>query len=122
MLESHPSLTTTLFDVLVLLSDVLNPEARFHCKHFIRDRHHIFDRRLRFILGYLDQDEDFSLRLLVSDAKLQQPDQFALDASSLKSLSFSLRRWEMVQDATPIPGENDTSLSLGLFGARKAVI
>ena len=39
-----------------------------------------------------------------------------------QSLPFPLRRWEMVQDATPIIGENDTCLSLSLFGARKSVL
>jgi len=32
---------------------------------------------------------------------------------------FPLRRWEVMPDATPTVGENDTSLSLGLFGARR---
>lgn len=36
-----------------------------------------------------------------------------------KMLPFPLRRWEIMSDATPMVGDNDTSLSLGLFGARK---
>lgn len=37
-----------------------------------------------------------------------------------KVVPFPLRRWEIMSDATPMIGDNDTSLSLGLFGARKA--
>ena len=35
---------------------------------------------------------------------------------------FPLRKWEMMQDTTPLVMENDTSLSLALFGARKTVL
>ena len=36
-----------------------------------------------------------------------------------KRTAFPLRRWEIMPDSTPSMGENDSSLSLGLFGARK---
>ncbi|KAI5357591.1 Putative mediator complex, subunit Med12 [Septoria linicola] len=36
-----------------------------------------------------------------------------------KVVPYMLRRWELMSDATPSMGDNDTSLSLGLFGARK---
>ncbi|KAL8810597.1 MAG: hypothetical protein Q9200_002443 [Gallowayella weberi] len=35
---------------------------------------------------------------------------------------FPVRRWETMQDATPLMTENDTSISLSLFGAKKAVL
>lgn len=37
-----------------------------------------------------------------------------------KLMDFPVKSWELLQDPTPIMGENDTSLSLTLFGARKA--
>ncbi|KAK5114661.1 hypothetical protein LTR62_002234 [Meristemomyces frigidus] len=37
----------------------------------------------------------------------------------MKTTTFTLKRWEVMPDAAPMLGENDTSLSLGLFGARK---
>ncbi|KAK4539851.1 hypothetical protein LTR36_010312 [Oleoguttula mirabilis] len=40
-------------------------------------------------------------------------------AVEMKTTPFPLRRWEIMPDSTPVMGENDTSLSLGLFGARK---
>ncbi|KAK3691002.1 RNA polymerase II mediator complex subunit [Vermiconidia calcicola] len=36
-----------------------------------------------------------------------------------KMTPFPLRRWEIMPDPTPVMGENDASLSLALFGARK---
>lgn len=39
--------------------------------------------------------------------------------TDVRMMPFPLRRWEIMSDATPIIGDNDTSLSLGLFGARK---
>jgi mediator of RNA polymerase II transcription subunit 12 len=36
-----------------------------------------------------------------------------------KVTPYILRRWEIMPDPTPVMGENDASLSLGLFGARK---
>jgi len=32
---------------------------------------------------------------------------------------FTTKPWEMLVDATPSVGANDTALSLGLFGARR---
>lgn len=37
----------------------------------------------------------------------------------MKITPFALRSWEIMPDSTPVMGENDTSLSLGLFGSRK---
>jgi mediator of RNA polymerase II transcription subunit 12 len=41
------------------------------------------------------------------------------DTQKEKLAPFALRRWEMLGEPTPNVGENDTSLSLTLFGARK---
>jgi mediator of RNA polymerase II transcription subunit 12 len=46
------------------------------------------------------------------DSRLQPPPEF-------KTTQYQLRRWEIFSDPTPVMGENDGSLSLGLFGARK---
>ena len=34
-------------------------------------------------------------------------------------MDFPVKAWELLADATPIMGENDTSLGLGLFGTRR---
>ena len=56
---------------------------------------------------------------LVSNNPSKEPPQ---PQSTTSSHPFTLHRWEMVQDATPVIGDNDTSLSLAFFGARKAVL
>lgn len=43
----------------------------------------------------------------------------AVQPVDVKNTPFPLRRWEIMSDPTPVMGENDGSLSLGLFGARK---
>jgi mediator of RNA polymerase II transcription subunit 12 len=37
----------------------------------------------------------------------------------IKTTPYQLRRWEIFSDPTPVMGENDGSVSLALFGARK---
>lgn len=37
-----------------------------------------------------------------------------------KLTPFPLRNWEIMSDPTPVMGENDCAISLGLFGARRA--
>ncbi|GAB7359604.1 hypothetical protein MBLNU230_g6788t1 [Neophaeotheca triangularis] len=39
--------------------------------------------------------------------------------ADVKTAPYPLRRWELLSDPTPVMGENDGSLSLGLFGARR---
>jgi mediator of RNA polymerase II transcription subunit 12 len=42
-----------------------------------------------------------------------------IDIEKEKLAPFPLRRWEMLGEPTPNVGENDTSLSLTLFDARR---
>ena len=118
-LDSHPTLPNLLFDTISLLSDFLALETRLHCIQLLRDQHHIYDARLRFVLGYENQEDSDSLRLVTDGPNASHSEQ---ENASVRSVPFPLRRWEMVQDATPIFGENDTSLSLSLFEAKKAIL
>ena len=101
-------LSTLILDLLALISDSLSVEARVYCIQLVRDQHHLQDPRLGFLLGFSEYKDKSSLKLVTGEL-------------GLRSVTFSLRRFEMVQDATPIMGENDTSLSLSLFEARKAL-
>lgn len=53
-------------------------------------------------------------RHMVLQQKLAQQ-----QALELKYSPYVLRRWEIMQDPTPVVGENDGAISLALFGARK---
>ena len=95
--EACTPLSTLVFDLLALISDGLTLETRLHCIQIMHGQHHLQDARLNFLLGFPGHGENNSLRLMTGD-------------SGLRSVPFSSRRFEMVQDATPTMG----------FNARKA--
>ena len=109
VVEASIVLSTLVFDLLAVISDELSFETRLHCMQLVRDQYHLQDPRLSYLLGFSEnEDSSSSLRLGIGE-------------SGSRSVPFSLRRFEMVQDATPVMSENDTSLSLNLFNARKAI-
>ena len=124
LLTSHPNLSNQIFDVLSLLSDSLSDDNRSRCIRALRDYHQTRDPRLRFIFGYAETVEKEWLQLVTksTSAANETKAEGTAAATSTSTLPYSLRRWEMMQDATPVATENDTSLSLTLFGARKSVL
>ena len=108
------SLIAYLYDVLTLLSDILSDETRSRCIHTLRDHYHIRDPQLLFTFGYSEVAEEERLHLVTRPSLGTELETTAQP--------FLLRQWEMMQDATPLMGDNDTSLSLTLFGARKSVL
>lgn len=123
LLTSHPDLSNRLSDVLSILSDSLSDDNRSRCIRALRDHYQTRDPRLRFIFGYAETVEKEWLQLVTkspspTDAKAEG----AATAATTSTIPYPLRRWEMMQDATPVATENDTSLSLTLFGARKSVL
>lgn len=123
-LISRPDLAEHVFDVLTLLTDSLPDDARTQCIRTLRDQHHSQDPRLLFIFGFSSSIDSEWLQL--STTSSWPPSSAARTEEShppaITRQPFHLRRWEMMQDATPLVTENDTSLSLTLFGARKAVL
>ena len=117
IVHHYPS-SKLLFDITALVSDSLSSESRSSCVTVLCEQHNIRDFRLEYLLGASDQGQNGSLLHVVGTGGTSHS--FAAD--TVNRTRLSLRRWEMVQDATPIIGENDTSLSLTLFGARKAVL
>ena len=130
LFRSHSTFSSHIFDTIGLLSDCLSLETRHLCVRTLRDQYQIRDTRLQFLVGYSGNIDGERLRLVTNGTSI--PSSATAGASPASSSSnapnatisvpFAIRRWEMVQDATPIIGENDTSLSLSLFGARKAII
>ncbi len=113
----HPILTSYVFDTLNLLSDSLSDDTRTRCIRTLRDHHHSQDPRLRFIFGYPETVNNGWLQLVTKSSTIAEA-----KSEGVTMQPYSLRRWEMMQDATPVSTENDTSLSLTLFGARKSVL
>lgn len=116
------TLSNRIFDVLILLSDSLCDDTRSRCIRSLRDHHRTQDPRLRFIFGYSDSVESEWLQLVAKAplANESRPERAA--AAVPHSKPYPLRRWEMMQDATPVATESDTSLSLSLFSSRKSVL
>jgi len=95
------SLLEYVFDVATTLVDDLSDDARAQCARFLKDRGH--DSRLRYFFGCQDEPSDW------------------LNAVSRgKLIPYPLRAWEILAEPTPNVGENDTSLSLTSFQARRA--
>ncbi|MCJ1473427.1 RNA polymerase II mediator complex subunit [Lambiella insularis] len=114
-LRADSLLLIYLLDTIAFLTDSLTPESRIRCRAVLCDQHHLHDPRLQSIFSAADDNGTESLRIITASAAS------SLAADSTSYIPFLIRRWEMVQDATPVIGENDTSLSLTLFEARKAI-
>lgn len=117
ILAFHPTLPCYVFDALALLSDSLSDDTRTRCICTLRDHRRSQDPRLRFIFGYPGTVNSEWLQLVMKSSTTAEA-----RTEGLTMQPYSLRRWEMMQDATPVSTENDTSLSLTLFGARKSVL
>ena len=122
LFTSHPDLSNRLSDVLSLLSDSLSDDNRSRCIRALRDHHQTRDPRLRFIFGYAETVEKEWLQLVTKSTSAAETKTEGAAAATTSTIPYPLRRWEMMQDATPVATENDTSLSLTLFGARKSVL
>lgn len=95
------SINERIFDVAIVLVDNLPDDARMSCVKLFKDK--TSDMRVRYLFGYAPS----------SEAWLQL-------SQKGKTMTYPLRRWEILSEPTPNIGENDTSLSLTLFQARKA--
>lgn len=67
---------------------------------------------IRFLLGSNDWENGWLYAVSEQEAG------GAVDDKEEKH-AFVTKPWEMLVDATPVVGVNDTALSLGLFGARR---
>lgn len=129
-------LAERVFDVAMLLVDTLPEDMRLQCARMIlvlpgtpaAATNLSSDPKLRYLLGTPQPTAADSLALSHRDKS--SPAQGAVPRSmgamygigpqvQEKLTPFAMRRWEMLSESTPNIGENDTSLSLGLFEAIK---
>ena len=116
---SDPRISEHVLDVLALLTESLSDETRSQCIRVLRDRYRTRDPRLLFLFGYSENSEGEWLQLITNLLPVVGA---KTDGSTGSTQQFPVRKWEMMQDTTPLVTENDTSLSLTLFGARKTVL
>ncbi|KAI0397683.1 transcription mediator subunit Med12 [Xylariaceae sp. FL0594] len=120
-LDKYPmsGLAARVFDIALVLVDSLPEEGRLQCVRAVKD--HTGDPRLRYLFSFApDPADNFLLahrergphdrRMMAINAGMASPE---------KLTPFVFRRWEILHEQTPNIGENDTSLSLTLFDARK---
>ncbi|KAB5517300.1 hypothetical protein GE09DRAFT_1158331 [Coniochaeta sp. 2T2.1] len=135
-------LPNRIFDLACLLVDSLNDETRSHCIRLISNTS---DVRLRYIFSF-PRNPSENLMLSHRDKPPSStsnpggaggprppvhPGQLLGTPASLwggqmpqgpeRLTPFYFRRWEMLNEPTPVVGENDTAVSLGLFEARKVL-
>ena len=118
-LEAHPMLISTTNDLMLVLSDSLTEESRNRCVRTLLDDN-IRDSRLRFIFGYPEHSDGEWLRVVTGCATAS--DVKPAGSRTQTTQPYPVRWWEMMADATPLVGPNDTSLSLTLFGTRKSIL
>jgi hypothetical protein len=113
------------------MTDSATDEIRSKCIQVLIEKNQAKDPRLHFIFGFCDKLEgewlqsfsfpsSSSSSALASQSGARGEEPQRAPPPTNKS-PFHVRKWEMVQEATPLIAENDTSLSLTLFGAREVV-
>jgi mediator of RNA polymerase II transcription subunit 12 len=132
-LEGHHNLTDYIYDVAALYADHL-PEETLSA---LSRQFHPAANILRSLLGSFNAIAATTPNLALSSraqpAQTQQQRALARrqppvpgsggparPANAERKLTpYPLRNWEIMPDPTPVMGENDCAVSLGLFGARK---
>ena len=121
--ESVTSLTEQTFDLALYLVDGLPDDMRQHCIRNLRDT--ASNSQISYLFSIIANPSEW---LVLSQREKGPPIPPGLSGPELRAMMvpgkekispFPLRRWEMLGEPTPNVGENDTSLSLTLFGARR---
>ncbi|CAM1502152.1 Fc.00g041360.m01.CDS01 [Cosmosporella sp. VM-42] len=129
------SLPQQVFDIAILLADALPEDLRSHCAKAVLltpgtmpSTSTSSDPRLYYLFSTPHPAATDTL-MLSHREKAATPQsaanrgvgaQYGIGPAWQEKLSpFVLRRWEVLSEPTPNVGENDTSLSLGLFEAIK---
>lgn len=125
-LDNFPSanLSERVLDLALVLVDNLADDVRLRCVGTVKDT--TSDPRIRYLFSFAPNPAD---NLMLSHREKPPP---GLGINERKALvmglgnmlperltPFQMRRWEILNEPTPNVGENDTSLSLHLFEARK---
>lgn len=116
-MEGMNAIIEETFDLALHLIDALPGDMRQQCTTSLRE---VSNRRISYLFSITKDPSDWLVlsqkeRINVSGTAERR----ATVLEKEKLAPYPLRRWEMLGEPTPNIGENDTSLSLTLFGARK---
>lgn len=133
--ETTSELVQQIFDIAVLLVDALPDDLRNHCAKAIiaaptptPSKSATSDRRVYYLFSVQPATLADNLMLAHRDKASLPHSAAARGLGAMYGIGpttqerftpFILRRWEVLSEPTPNVGENDTSLSLGLFEAIK---
>lgn len=113
-------LTEHSYDLALYLVDSLPDDVRRQCIRSLRDA--VSNADISYLFSCMTNPSEhivMSQKDLTVNSQLCQ----GFDGRNLiakeKLIPFPMQRWEMLGEPTPNVGENDTSLSLTLFGARR---
>jgi len=112
-------LSEQIFDLALYLVDALPEDVRQQCVRSLHDTMH--NAQMYYLFSF--QPNPSEGLVLCQKESVPAPgagentDRRILEKDKLTP--FVLRRWEMLGEPTPNIGENDTSLNLTLFGARR---
>lgn len=111
-LPSPPSsLIEQIFDLGLQLADGLPDDMRQQCIRGLRDT--ASNARISYMFSIAANPSEWLV--VGTERSASGPAGEVKD----RPVPYPLRRWEMLGEPTPNIGENDTSLSLTLFGARR---
>jgi len=115
------SLIEQIYDLALFLVDGLPDDMRQQCIRSLRDTPS--SSQMCYLFSFAENPTK-SLVLVQREKPSGVPGGSASGGEGRvpekeKLTPFTLRRWEMLGEPTPNVGENDTSLSLTLFGARR---
>jgi len=114
--EAIRDLIEQTYDLALHLVDNLPEDMRQQCIRSLRDT--TSSPSISYLFSIADNPTDW-LVLRQKDRMQSVTGPDGRPAEKEKLTPFPLKRWEMLGEPTPNVGENDTSLSLTLFGARK---
>ncbi|KAL8675255.1 MAG: hypothetical protein Q9168_000376 [Polycauliona sp. 1 TL-2023] len=112
-LDTDTYLSIDICDFLTVISDLVSATIQARCIRVFQRQHRWKDSRLLYIFASSDNEENTWLQLSAGTPGSTRPP--ALHP-------FPIRKWETLQDATPLMTQNDTSISMSLFGAKKSVL
>lgn len=121
--NSVTSLIEQTFDLALYLVDSLPDDVRQQCIRSLRDT--VSNPRISYLFSIAANPSEWLVlwqkeKVASIPPGLSGPEARAMIAGEKEKISpFVLRRWEMLGEPTPNVAENDTSLSLTLFGARR---
>lgn len=103
-------------DVACAIVDDMNEESRQHIRRFLKRRYDL--PQIGYMLGGIEAWNTGPTGGVAGNVGATSEWLKGMSSRG-RVVEYSLKPWEQVSDPTPVAGDNDTSLSMTLFHARK---